>query len=140
LVYRESSVIATYGKNALKKLDGKKRLIAARNALTGRVFKRSGINIKEYWQGNVIMNDIELALLFAKNDGKLSFMQRYRLYLNYADLAEVREAVHSFKLQSKAGVKIIPFLMLRWRWNFLLFVCALVLNLIKYEFNREQPL
>ena len=137
LVYRESSVIATYEKDALKKLYGKRQLVIARNALTDRVLKRSGINIKEYWQGNIIMNSIELALLFAKKEDGLSFMQRYHSYLSYANLAEVRFAVASFKLRTKVSIKIIPFLMLKWRWHFLLFMCASVLNLMKYEFSRE---
>ena len=141
LVYRESSTIATYEKNAVKKLEGKKRLLVARNALTDRVYARSGINIKAYWNGNTIMSDIELALLFAKKTKKgsreMSFIERYQSYMEYAGLRGVREAVRSFKPVAKVSVKFIPFLLLKLRLNFLLFVCGAVLSLMNYEFNRE---
>jgi len=140
LVYRESSATATYEKDALKKLDGKTKLLAARNALTGRVLERTGVDIKGYWNGNTIMSDIELAFLFAKKGkkgGEMPFMQRYRAYLGYAGLNDVRGAARAFKPAAGGGVKRLPFLMLKRRWNFLLFICAAALNLLRYEFNRE---
>jgi len=137
LVYRESSATATYEKDALKKLDGKQRILISRNALTDRILKRSGASIKEYWQGNTIMSGIELAFLFARKGETMSCMQRYRAYLSYANLSDVREAARSFKPGSKAGgVKLAPLLMFKWRWHVLLFTCAMILNLLKYEFNR----
>jgi glycosyltransferase involved in cell wall biosynthesis len=137
LVYRESSAIATYEKDAVKKLDGKQRLMTARNALTERILERSGVNIKDYWQGTVIMSSIELAFLFAKKGESMSFMQRYKEFLSYADRSEVRETVRNFKPRAKLGIKSIPLMMLKLRWHFLLFMCMAFLNFIKYEFNRE---
>jgi len=137
LVYRESSAIATYEKNAVKKLDGKKRLLIARIALTDRVLKRSGVDIKSYWQGTVVMSDAELAFLFALRSGEMSFMHRYRSYLSYASLDEVRQSVKLLKLKTKINVKIFPFLLLKLRLNFLLFICAVILGLCNYEFSRE---
>lgn len=137
LVYRESSAIATYEKNAVKKLDGKHRLITAKNALTDRIIKRSGVNIKDYWQGNVIMSSIELAFLFSKKDDMMSFAQRYREFLSYAKRSEVEEAIRAFKPRGRISIKLIPMLMIKWHWYFPLFICAAVLNMIKYEFNRE---
>ena len=137
LVYRESSAIAVYEKNAAKKLDGKQRLLTARNELTDRVMGRSGINIKDYWQGTVVMSGIELAFLFAKKCSMMSFMKRYREFLRYANRAEVKEVARNFKPHMKFGAKIVPLLMFKWRWNFLLFICSAVLNALKFEFNRE---
>lgn len=137
LVYRESSAIATYEKNAVKKLDGKQRLITARNELTDRIIKRSGVNIKDYWQGNVVMSSMELAFLFAKKGDTMSFTQRYREFLSYAKRAETEDAVRAYKPYVRLSVKLIPLLMLKLRWHFLLFICISVLNIIKYDFNRE---
>jgi len=136
LVYRESSATATYEKDAIKKLDGKQKILISRNALTDRILKRTGVSIKDYWQGNTIMSGIELAFLFAKKGETMSCMQRYRAYLSYANLSDVREAARSFKPAAKFGVKLVPLLMFKWRWHALLFTCAIILNLIKYEFNR----
>jgi len=135
LVYRESSTIATYEGNAVAKLNGKERLITARVALTERVLKRSGVDIKPYWQGTVVMSCAELAFLFAKKSG-MSFIKRYHSYLHYAKLSETREALRSFKPQAKPGIKLIPLLMLKWGWHLPLFMCAAVLNLMRYEFSR----
>jgi len=137
LVYRDFSAIATYKNNALKKLDGKQRINKAREELTSRIIYRCGVNIKEHWQGNIVMSGIELAFLFAKKNGGMSFLQRYRSYLSYAKQNYVKRAARALKLQVKLGLKIMPLLMFKWRWHFLLFICAGILNIIKFEFNRE---
>jgi glycosyltransferase involved in cell wall biosynthesis len=136
LVYRESSATAAYEHDAVRKLDGKQKILISRNALTGRILERSGINIKDYWRGNTIMSGIELAFLFSKKGGTMPCMQRYRAYLSYAGLPEVREAARLFRPSGGSGVKRIPLLMFKWGRHAALFTCAMVLNLIRYEFNR----
>ena len=139
LVYRESSAIATYEKDAIKKLDGKQRINAARDELTDRILKRRGVNIKAYWQGNIIMSGIELAFLFAKKSkgDTMSFGARYKSYLSYAEQSQTREAARGFKPKAKPGVKLVPLLMFKWRWHLPLFICASILNAMNYKFNRE---
>jgi glycosyltransferase involved in cell wall biosynthesis len=138
LVYRESSAIASYEKDAVKKLDGKQRINTARHELTDRILKRRGINIKDYWQGNVIMSGIELAFLFAKKgkDDTMPSREKYKAYLTYAEHSGTREAARAFKPKKKTGIKLVPLLMFKRRWHFLLFTCARILNAMKYEFNR----
>jgi len=137
LVYRESSAIAAYETNAVAKLEGKRRLMTARNALTDRVKERSGLDIKPYWQGTVIMSVIELAFLFANKKGGASFKNRYRSYLSYAKRDEVTEAARAFEPRVKTSVKSLPFFMLKKGWHFPLFICAAILNLINYKFVRD---
>ncbi|MCL2426025.1 MAG: glycosyltransferase [Oscillospiraceae bacterium] len=136
LVYRETSAIATYENDAMKKLDGKTKLLYSRNALTKRVLERSNLDIKGYWQGNVIMSDIELAFLFAKKSASASFLSRYRQYLTYATLSDVKGTVKAFKPQVKRSFKVVPFYLLKMRFNFILFLCATTLNMLKYEHNK----
>ena len=136
LVYRESSAIASYKKNAVKKLDGKLRINAARNDLTARVLKRRGIDINAYWQGNVIMSGLELAFLFAKKS-EMEFTNRYKAYLSYAEHTNTRKAAQAFKPKLKPGLRLVPLLMFKRRWHFVLFICASILNRMKYEFSRE---
>lgn len=137
LVYRESSTIATYEKNALAKLEGKARLITSRMALTERVLERSGIDITPYWQGTVVMSCLELAFLLARSgSSNLPFAHRYRYYLQYARLEESRRAVRSLKLHTKPSIRLIPVLMLKWGWHLPLFICAALLNLTRYKFIR----
>ena len=138
LVYRESSAIATYEKNAAAKLDGKHRLMTARRALTERVSKRRGVDIKPYWQGTVIMSVIELAFIFAKKSGSgASFKERYRSFLSYANRDEVREDSRAYNPRAGFSIKLVPFFFLKKGWNLLLFICAAFLNLIRYKFTRE---
>jgi len=136
LVNRETSTIATYEKDSLMKLEGKTRLLYSRNALSDRVLNRSGIDIKGYWRGNVIMSDIELAFLFAAKNPLLSFLKRYRLYSTYATLNDVRQAAQTFKPRGKLSFRVIPFYLLKMRLNFILFICATILNICRYKLNN----
>jgi len=137
LVYRESSTIATYENDAVAKLDGKLRLITARKALTERIIKRCGADITPYWLGTVVMSSLELAFMFArKRDTGMSFAERYRAWLRYAQADAAREAARSLKLGPKPGIRTIPLFMLKHEWHFLLFICASILNLARYEFVR----
>jgi len=138
LVYRESSTIATYENDAAAKLEGKQRLFDSRCALTERVLKRSGVDIKPFWQGTVVMSVLELAFLFTrKSDGGASFVEKYRRYLSYAKRGEVEELVRAFKPRAKPSIKLIPFIMLRLGWHLPLYLCVAALNLMRYEFSRE---
>jgi len=136
LLLRDTSTIATYEKDAGKKLDGKTRLLYSRNALTQRVLKRNNIDIKGYWQGNIIMSDIELAFLLAKAKASLPFFKRYKQYMTYAALEDVRRAAQAFKPQFKLSFKVLPFYLLKMRLNFILFVFASLLGTLKYEPNK----
>ena len=137
LVYRESSVISTYEKDAAAKLDGKQKLYIARRGLTERVQKRGCGDIGPYWRGTVVMSALEMAFLLSKKLPGMSFFKRYRLYLSYARSGGVKDILRAFKPKVKKTIKLIPFLMLRARWHFPLFICAAALNLTRYEFSRE---
>jgi len=137
LVYRESSTIATYENDAVAKLEGKLRLITARKALTERIIKRGGADITRYWLGTVVMSSLELAFIFARRGGTgMSIAERYRAWLRYAKTDAAREAARSLKLGSKPGIRAIPLFMLKHGWHLLLFICASILNLTRYEFVR----
>jgi len=137
LVFRENSTIAAYEKDAVAKLAGKQRLIAARYALTDRVMMSAGIDVKPWWQGSVIMSVLELAFLLAKKSaGEMPLTNRYRLYLQYARRDEVKDAMRAYKPKYKLTVKLVPLLMLKLGLHFPLFLCAAFLNMIRYEFIR----
>ena len=136
LVIRETSTIYQYEKNALAKLEGKEKLLTARNELTAGIKQRLGIDITPYWQGTVVMSSLELAFLLARKSGTYSFGQRYRCFLRYARLPAVERAVKAFRLYKKPGIRVLPFLFVKWRWYFLLFLCTTCLNSVHYEFQR----
>lgn len=137
LVIRETSTISRYEKSALSKLEGKERLLTARNELTARIRKRIGVDITPYWQGTVVMSSLELAFLFSQKSDAIRFWQRYRYFLQYAKLPGVEAAVRSFPLCKKSGIRRIPFLLVKWRRYFLLFLCAACLNVMHYQFRRS---
>jgi len=138
LVYRESSVIAVYEKDAAAKLEGKQRLVDSRGDLTKRVLLRSGTDITPFWQGSVIMSVLELAFLYTKGKSVgMPFSRKYGAWLSYAKRPEVRETVSSLKLKFRFSVRYVPFLMLKLGLHFPLFLCAALLNLARYDFVRE---
>jgi len=137
LVRREQSAIATYEKDPMAKLEGKKRLLAARLALTDRVRERSGKDIKPYWQGTVVMSVLEMAFLLAKKRGcGMSFAERYRAYLSYAMLGEAMEAVRAIEPFPWPSIRGVPIMMLKQGRHVLLFFCAALLGLIRFRFTR----
>jgi len=137
LVYRESSTIASYENDALAKLQGKLSLLTSRRKLTDRVLLRSGVDIKPYWQGTVVMSALELAFLFSKKNGVgMTFKERYRCYIDYAKDDRVAQIVRSYKLKGKPKIKLLPLLMLKRGWHLPLFICVSVLNMMNYKFDR----
>lgn len=136
LVTRETSTIYTYEKNAVAKLEGKVKLLDARNEVTSKIRKHSGFDIETYWRGTVIMSCMEIAFLMAKRNPNIGFGKRYKMFLSYIKIPEVQKIIKEFKLELKGGIKLIPFLMLKSRLYFLLFLAVSFLNVIHYEFNR----
>lgn len=137
LVTRETSTIYTYEKNPMAKLNGKMKLLDARNKLTERILMRTNINIDNYWRGTVLMSVIEMAFLMSKKHPEYNFYKRYKMFLSYAKHPEVVKTIKGFKPVIKPGIMIIPFLFLKLHLYFVLFLCAAVLQLINYEFVRN---
>jgi len=137
LVYRDTSAISTYEKNGYAKLENKIQLAKSRYTLTDRIQRRLGVSILQYWQGNIVMSVLELALLFAGMRGSAPFMERYRSYLSYAKMEEVTKTVRLYKPVIKPAIKYIPFMVLKLRWNLPLFICAYALSLTRYRFVRQ---
>jgi glycosyltransferase involved in cell wall biosynthesis len=136
LVTRETSTIYVYEKDPMAKLGGKIRLLDSRKKLTGRILARRNLNISQYWYGTVIMSCIELAFLFAKKDTEHRFFSRYRMFLQYVKMKDVDEILRKFRLMIVPGIRVIPFLLLKWRGFFLLFCCTSILQMLHYEFKR----
>ncbi|WP_455714722.1 glycosyltransferase family 2 protein [Anaerosporobacter sp.] len=136
LVTRETSTIFTYEKNPLAKLEGKVKLLDARNEVTSNIKKRTSFDIETYWRGTVIMSCMEIAFLMARRNPNVGFFKRYKMFLSYIKITDVQKIIKEFKLEFKGGIKLIPFLMLKTRLYFLLFLSVSFLNAIHYEFKR----
>ena len=136
LVERQTSAIYTYEKNPLAVLRGKTELLSARRALTNRILERTGEDIEENWYGTVVMSVFQLAFLFAKKSKDISFIKRYRLLKQYIKKDETRNAVAGLPWHISKKVKSLPFLLLKCRMYFLLYVCAYIMNLAGYDFQR----
>ena len=137
LVLRDTSTISRYEKDPLAKLDNKIKLQISRESLTKRIEHRNGMDIGPYWQGNTVMSCIELAFLLSKGHKGLSFKKRFRLFMEYAKMPGVRNAVRSFAPKAKPGLRLVPFWMARHRLFWALFFCAWALNLLNYSFKRS---
>jgi glycosyltransferase involved in cell wall biosynthesis len=136
LVTRETSTIYTYEKNPIAKLEGKVKLLDARNEVTTKIRKHRGVNIETYWRGTVIMSCMEIAFLMAKRNPNIRCRKRYKLFLSYVKNPDVQKIIKEFKLERKGGIKLLPFLMLKTRLYTLLFLAVSFLNMIHYEFQR----
>lgn len=136
LVTRETSTIYVYEKDPIAKLDGKIRLLDSRRELNRRILARRDLNISQYWHGTVIMSCIELAFLFAKKDPVYGFYRRYGMFLQYVKMKDVDEILREFRLKIIPGIRLIPFLLLKFKGFLLLFLCASILQMLHYEFKR----
>lgn len=136
LVTRETSTIYVYEQNPVAKLEGKQRLLDAREQLTKDVLNRRKFDISKYWAGTVLMSAVEIAFLMSKKNSKYGFMQRYRLFLSYLKDVRVQRIIQEFQLEKQGGIKRIPFLFLKHKWYFLLFLSTALLNLVHYQFQR----
>ena len=137
LVTRETSTIYVYEKKPLQKLEGKQRLLKARLEFTERVKTRLGIDITSWWAGTILMSVVEMAFLLSAKHPEHSGKERYRFFLQYAKNPSVRRIVKNFKLQLKPSIMVIPFLLLKWGWNGILYICTILLHLVHYEFKRS---
>lgn len=137
LVTRETSTIYVYEKNPLAKLEGKINLLEARSDLTKKIKLSCRFDIKKYWQGTVVLSGIELAFLLSKKHPVYGFMERYRFFKKYINLPDVRKLIKAFQLRAVPRIIVIPFLLLKWKLYYILFLCTSILNLMKYEFKRS---
>lgn len=137
LVTRNTSTIYVYEQNPLAKLEGKLKLLAARKELTQRIQSRRKTDISKSWNGTVVMSVIEIAFLLAKKHPKLGFRQRFGMFLQYSKHSEVRKIVREFQLKPVIAVKVVPFILLKLNLNLFLFLCAVGLQMIHYEFQRR---
>lgn len=137
LVTRETSTIYVYEKKPLAKLDGKVKLLICRNELTDKINRRKKLKVKKLWGGTVVMSCMELAFLLAKKNPKYGYFKRYKLFLSYINEKLVQQTIKEFHLEMKLGIKMIPFLLLKMRLYFILFVAISMLQLVHYEFVRK---
>lgn len=138
LVTRETSTIYEYEKNPLAKLEGKIKLLEARIELTKKIFNNYGFNIDTFWHGTVIMSVMEMAFLMAKKHPDYGFFERYKLLMEYVKIPDVKDIIKEFHLKLVTKVKAIPFLLLKGKLYFILFLCVSVLQLAHYEFERSK--
>ncbi len=136
LVTRETSAIYVYEKDPMAKLEGKIRLLDSRKELTQKILARRNLDISRYWYGTVIMSCIELAFLFALKHPEHGFFERYRMFLRYVKMKDVMKIIRDYKLRIVPGIRVIPFLLLKWNGFFLLFCCVSILQILHYEFKR----
>ena len=140
ILYRQllhsSSVISRYEKDPEAKLVNKIALIKARRALTADISARRGIDVAQCWQGSVVMSYMELCFLFAKRMSGAGFRARYRRFLSFAKNPEVAESLAAFP-QPRLSFRAIPFFLMRRRLHRLLFLCASLLNLFHFNFQRQ---
>lgn len=136
LVTRETSTIYNYEKNPIAKLDGKIKLLDARNELTEKIRKHCKFDIDAYWRGTVVMSCMELAFLLAKKHPEYGFHKRYRFFLDYVRIEDVKKTIRNFQLTIVPGIIVLPFLLLKWKLYLILFICVSMLHLVHYEFQR----
>lgn len=137
LVIRESSTIYQYEKNPFAKLEGKRNLLQARRDLTNEIQSRCGRNMSQTWSGTVLMSAIEIAFLMSRKHPEYGFWKRFGAYKSYVKEPTVRSIIKESKIKLAANIMVIPFLLLKWHLNLLLFLAAWVLQLMHFEFQRN---
>lgn len=137
LVTRESSTIYVYEQNPLAKLEGKLKLLTARRELTDNIRTRKTVSIDSTWCGTVLMSAIEIAFLLSKKNPMYRFHKRYQMFLTYVKEKEVQQAIQNFHIDVVPNVMVVPFVLLKWKWYVVLFICTTILQMIHFEFQRS---
>ena len=140
VLYRQTlhseSTVSRYERDPEAKLVNKLELLSARNELTDDVCERRGIDISPFWQGTVVMSYMELCFMFAQRSAAAGFRARYAGFLRYAGDRHVILSTTSYPMLSRAGVRNIPFRLMKKRRHCVLFLCAAILSLTPYRFIR----
>jgi glycosyltransferase involved in cell wall biosynthesis len=135
LVARETSAISTYSADTKARMLEKNNISKAREELTERLKQRLGLDISDYWRGTVVMSCAEVGLMMSA--GGFGFRENYRQFREFAASERSMSAVRDFPLRFKLGVRAVPFVLLKARLYFPLFVCFKALNLAGNKFKRN---
>lgn len=137
LVTRNTSTIFVYEKKPMQKLEGKIRLLTARDELTQRLQERCNIDVSHEWAGTVIMSCVELAFLLSAKNKEHSYFKRYKEFLKYVKMPKVKKMIKDYKIEAKFSINVIPFWFLKAKLYFVLFLATTVLNIVGYKFKRS---
>lgn len=136
LVTRPTSAIYRYEREPFSKLEGKKKLNDARQALVERVKKRTGKDITYTFAGTIVMSAVEMAFQLSGKNAKASRKERYEGYQSFVTDKRVLNLINGFDIGNGSIIKRIPFVILKKGWFRLLFLATTILHLIGYEFKR----
>lgn len=132
-----ASTVARYEKNPESKHLNKIALLSARRALTRDIALRRGADIGGFWQGNVVMSYMELCFLWAHPLPGIGYRERYRRFLSYAEDPHVAESLQGFLPPDPLSARALPFWLMKRRMHGVMFLCAALLGLTPFRFNRE---
>lgn len=135
LVVRSTSTIFMYEKDPFAVLKGKTALLKGRRELTERIKSRSGKDIEPLWCGSVIFSIVQLGLQLGRTNKEKSYKERYQLWLAYINHEETQNAIHNLNLKGSI-LKRMPFYMIKWKWNRLLFAILSAAARVKVSIKR----
>ena len=123
LTVREGSANMVSQRDPVLMAQNKTRLIEARKQIE-RLAQKKGVNIREYWQGTMVLSGVQLALRLSTNKALRNDENR-QIYFEYISQADVRKAVSEFV--PAFGVKAVPFLLMKYGYAGLLYnLCRLI--------------
>lgn len=114
LTWRETGANITSNNNPTLMMQNKIKLIKARLVLDEEG-KRYGLKLHKYWEGTMVFSAIQLLIKFASSNTRDGFSK----FQQYLDIPEVKTAIKDF--HPSKGIKAIPFLMLKFGMEKLLF-------------------
>lgn len=123
LTIREGSANVTSNSDPILMTRNKIKLIDARKQIDS-IAINGGIDTNKFWQGTLIFSAVQLALRLSHNS-KASSKENYDAYIEYLNNFDVQRAVKNYS--PVVAVKAIPFYMLKWHMEKLLFGLCKVL-------------
>ncbi|NMF04829.1 glycosyltransferase family 2 protein [Clostridium beijerinckii] len=131
----EESTISRYLENVDNMINNKKILLNAKKHLSNLIEKRTGIDISEYWGGEVILSTVQIAWLLTNKVNNESWYQRYKIFKEFANDKEVRQCWKRFDSKMKLSIKAIPLLLIKYRMNLIVFILMSIFKKSGFKIN-----
>ena len=132
-----ASTVARYEKDPEAKLVNKLALLSARRVLTKDIMTRRGVDIEQFWQGTAVMSYMELCFLYARRGPDVGIRSGRLRFLSYAKDQSVQKCLADYPPLRRICARNLPFFLMRLRLHNLIYLCAALLNLMRYNFVRE---
>lgn len=131
----EESSVSKYLNNIEQIINNKLLLFAEKEQLSNLVLERTGINISEYWGGEVLLSAVQIGWLLTDKVDNKSWYETYKMYNNFIRSDIVGVCRKRFECKLNFSMKTIPLLLIKYKMIFIVFILMSILKKIGFKIN-----